>query len=494
MLINPNITPEQLKELIAMQQQKTAAAMNKEKVRQGLQKRQQAAMQKTQHPVLEKAPAQTGSPVSTPTDPLAAKAGRVAAAQQAGKTAGVNNGVELNDTNIDKSNESRTESMPSVMPGYMLGPRPDDLVEEMDPHATARARKQFGEGHPEVPRETVTNSLARLKAGLSAWKEAQSGASQQSELRAQLAPFLAGKGSMTPFLSAINSITGSKLQDAPDSVPEKAMMAAKLMSEDQTDREQLAALEDKMLDHVIFPQGQKWIIGNSNEKKTEEGVKAVTQPPRAAGKGLTYDKDVRDLGKYLRTWAPSASTDLATMDKLLSKSGGLKGALGSANPNIPGTGTIESMMPRNWLSAEGSRMRAALTSLARQRLQLRSGQAASEKETNAYLEDMGITWKAGPRESANGIRRVLQEFSSTIDAAYAGYPEEAVRIYRGRPGAVKPEDFTKYVPSEEADQSLPPSRDVGPNGGVGPHGNRLRQNNQIWIWNPATGKYDKEKK
>jgi hypothetical protein len=141
-------------------------------------------------------------------------------------------------------------------------------IEAIDPH--------LPKGHPPVSRGALLPSLRTLKAGLEEYQAARQGNLANAELRAKLAPYMAGQASLAPILTFLNS-KGTKTVEAPAQAPALGAEFFKMEESAQKDKASLAALENKLIDQVSIPQGQKFGYVEGRKSTEKEGGKDTSK-------------------------------------------------------------------------------------------------------------------------------------------------------------------------------------------------------------------------
>lgn len=148
----------------------------------------------------------------------------------------------------------------------------------------------------------------------------------------------------------------------------------------------------------------------------------------------TQDKKEKDLDKQIEVLskrtegAPALRNDLATLDKY------------AAEKDIPGVGPLAGRMPNILTSDEGIEVRQAAKGVLSTLIREKSGTAASDREVERLMEELGMGDGATEAQFRLGLTRLRQQAVDTLKTKEAGARPEAVQEARRR-GLVTSDDL-----------------------------------------------------
>jgi hypothetical protein len=174
------------------------------------------------------------------------------------------------------------------------------------------------------------------------------------------------------------------------------------------------------------------------------------------------DKQIELLSKRTEG-AAALKSDLGTLQKYANEG------------DVPGVG-MTGFLPNLLVSDDGVKVRQAKRGIVGNLIKQRSGTAASEKEIDRILEELGMSDGATDDQFRTGLSRLSQQSAEALQGVEAGARPEAVREARRR-GLTTSEDIPQYSPG-------------GGKRAAGPHGATVVQGGVTYQWNPATGNYE----
>lgn len=141
---------------------------------------------------------------------------------------------------------------------------------------------------------------------------------------------------------------------------------------------------------------------------------------RAFQRQKEVDANVEALSKR-QEQAPALVNDLRTLV------GFIQGGQG-----LPGVGTVAGHLPDLLVSDDGVRLRQAARGVAASYLKERSGTAASEKEVERLLSELGMGSGASEDQFRIGTTRLLTNVHDVMRSKEAGYSPEVLDVARSR--------------------------------------------------------------
>lgn len=184
------------------------------------------------------------------------------------------------------------------------------------------------------------------------------------------------------------------------------------------------------------------------------------KPARKGGGGPDYSKDVKELGKQRAQVAAPMLNTFQRLNDELKDDGGLAGLRNSAS-GVKGVGGLGSFVPIGWRDDKSARIYNLAMDLALQKLQMRSGQAASDKEAAKYLKQFGLSPSASAREMQNGLTKLVDDVHSTLYADESRFRPGVVQEYSSHPGHILSSDLDKYRAGGPVNQKAPKASGTG---------------------------------
>lgn len=141
------------------------------------------------------------------------------------------------------------------------------------------------------------------------------------------------------------------------------------------------------------------------------------------------DQDVQKLEKRIGDVAPGILSKLNNLNSLIP--GGLDA---EGEVDIPGVGPGQFLIPDFLMGPEASNIQSIARGLAADLIKLQSGTAASEKEVDRKMKELGMS--AGSKSSTflAGLRRLREQLTMELRNKEAGFRPDAVDAYRSRNG------------------------------------------------------------
>jgi hypothetical protein len=175
------------------------------------------------------------------------------------------------------------------------------------------------------------------------------------------------------------------------------------------------------------------------ESREREGARnrAVDRERLSVGKeGAALEKDVGELTKRLEG-LPAMKNDLGILVKA------------AEQDDIPGIGLIDSRTPDALSSNDAISVRQAAKGVLRVLIKEQSGSAASDKEVDAKMEELGMGKGATEDSFRQGLQRLIGNVRDSARSKEAGVRPAAVDEARRR-GAVTSGDLPSYSAGQKA--------------------------------------------
>lgn len=150
------------------------------------------------------------------------------------------------------------------------------------------------------------------------------------------------------------------------------------------------------------------------------------------------DKQIELLSKRTEG-AAALKSDLGTLIKY------------AGEDDIPGVGAT-GRLPGLLLSEDGVKVRQSMRGIVGNLIKQRSGTAASEKEIDRILEELGMSSGATDDQFRTGLSRLSQQTAEALQGVEAGARPEAVEEARRR-GLTTSKDVPQYSPGGGLDPS-----------------------------------------
>ena len=180
-------------------------------------------------------------------------------------------------------------------------------------------------------------------------------------------------------------------------------------------------------------------------------MRDAREDARTDREGKQLDAQIETLSKRLES-APAMKRDLDTLREA------------AAKEDIPGVGPLEGRATEapilNWFASdEGTKVRQAAKGIIGNLIHARSGTAASEKEVDRIMKELGMGTGATEAQFRLGLERVLAQSEETMRGKEAGARPEAVREARQR-GLVTSQDLRGDADPVVETRALPDGRTI----------------------------------
>lgn len=224
-----------------------------------------------------------------------------------------------------------------------------------------------------------------------------------------------GQIDFTPLAALVDAwVPGSRLTQAaiagkPMTAEQRKVLATKLQDELQRRKGDYSKAQlDAIKAQLMFGLGQ-----------TKAAEKAQVK----------VDDDAQKLEKRIGDMTPGIKYRLEELDKAV---GGIENV--ESKESLPGVGPLAGLAPDVMLSDQGSVIRQHARGLVADLIKLQSGTAASEKEVDRKMEELGMG--AGSKEVSfrRGILNVRNQLVQKLKSTEAAFKPEVVEAFRSRGG------------------------------------------------------------
>lgn len=169
------------------------------------------------------------------------------------------------------------------------------------------------------------------------------------------------------------------------------------------------------------------------KRMMREGVQSRADQRQQVGleqkEAARLDKDVQALEKRIGDMAPGIAKKLQNIEELIP--GGIEG---DTTQEVPGAGVGKFLIPDWALSEQASEVQQNARGLAADLIKLQSGTAASDKEVDRKLKELGMAPGSKSSTFRSGLKRLKSQFVEELKNKEAGFRPEAKEIYRQRGG------------------------------------------------------------
>lgn len=163
-------------------------------------------------------------------------------------------------------------------------------------------------------------------------------------------------------------------------------------------------------------------------------------------KERNLENNVQKLEKRIGDITPGIYTKLQNLEKALP--GGIEGGE-EVDADIPGVGVGQFMVPDFMMGDEASNIQQNARGLAADLIKLQSGTAASDKEVDRKMKELGMSPGSKASSFRNGLIRLKDQVAVELRNKQAGYDADVNYTYKDR-GGITSDDISaigKRVPS-----------------------------------------------
>lgn len=335
-------------------------------------------------------------------------------------------------------------AQPTTQP---LGTLPQE-IQPAQPTMTAPTQPDamalYGQAIANAKLPDNSKMLAELKLGQQQMDEQTAGyKSELDMLKEGLAKYASTPRGLdlTPGAATIDSLFGSSLSkgiQAPESSAQKmnnmqTMQARIAEAQGKIPGMQLDQLKNKLAQMGYMDERQiKLEIAKLNNQA--QIAKHLTPKP-GLNQGLAQreqarlDREVQSLEKRIGDVAPGILTKLNNLEKIVP--GGIEG---DESADVAGVGPAQFLIPDVMINDEASDVQQNARGLAADLIKLQSGTAASEKEVDRKMKELGMAPGSKSSTFRSGLKRLKDQFANELKNKEAGFRPEAREIYKSRGG------------------------------------------------------------
>lgn len=179
-------------------------------------------------------------------------------------------------------------------------------------------------------------------------------------------------------------------------------------------------------------------LGYQEQRKSNKEIALINAAARDNGivrdrllqkQADKLDNDTQKLEKRIGDITPGIVTKLKNLDALVP--GGIEG---NEETEVPGVGPGQFLVPDFMMGADASDIQQNARGLAADLIKLQSGTAASDKEVDRKMKELGMSSTSKSSTFRSGIKRLRQQLSVELKNKEAGFRPEVKEAYTGRGG------------------------------------------------------------
>jgi len=243
--------------------------------------------------------------------------------------------------------------------------------------------------------------------------------------------------------SQLGDVSNSRLKALGQQLASK-QSAERLAQTDAIRREQarLEAERQKALDKYRQQQLrlQEMQLNSTNENRQAARDLSLSQKEDAR-----FDKDIQAMEKRIGDVAPGVATKLQNLDQLIP--GGIEG---DEQAEVPGAGVGKFLIPDWAMNDQSSDVQQNARGLAADLIKLQSGAAASDKEVDRKLKELGMAPGSKSSTFRSGLKRLKNQFVNELKNKEAAFDPKVKQVYQERGGLTHEKilEIGKKAPSE----------------------------------------------
>lgn len=167
-------------------------------------------------------------------------------------------------------------------------------------------------------------------------------------------------------------------------------------------------------------------VARINAEARKSGIKQEVLLQREAAR---LDKETQSLEKRIGDITPGIVTKLSNLENLIP--GGIDG---DESSDVPGVGPAMFAVPDFMLGQDASDIQQNARGLAADLIKLQSGTAASDKEVDRKMKELGMSSSSKSSTFRSGVKRLKKQLEVELRNKEAGFRPEAKEIYKSRGG------------------------------------------------------------